>query len=200
MAQPLPRDLRWPTIKLYSGSSDSQAHINRYRAAIMMTDSSDAVMCRGFFATLDGQAQDWFTTLPEGSISSFADLSGQFLSHFASSIPKKKQFATMCKLEQGSTESLTDYLAKLKKEARLVDNFDEKAAVPIFTSNVRSGPFHRDLVQNPPKTYAALLDRATRFAEAEEAERKKKEEERGRRDKAPQEDRRAQRTSAKAHG
>ncbi|XP_031090958.1 uncharacterized protein LOC115995951 [Ipomoea triloba] len=193
MAQPLPQDLRWPTIKLYSGSSDPRAHINRYRAAILMMDASDAVMCRGFFATLDGQAQDWFTTLPEGSISSFADLSGRFLSHFASNIPKKKQFATMCKLEQGSTESLTDYLAKWKKEARSVDNFDENAAVPIFTSNVRSGPFHRDLVQNPPKTYAAFLDRATRFAEAEEAERKKKEEERGRRDKAPQEDRRAPR-------
>ncbi|XP_031097184.1 uncharacterized protein LOC116001447 [Ipomoea triloba] len=101
----------------------------------------------------------------------------------------------MCKLEQWSTETLTDYLIRWKKEARSVENFDEKAAIPIFTNNVRSGPFHRDLVQNRPKTYAALLDRAARFAEAEEAERKKKEEERGRgRDKAPQEERRAPRS------
>ncbi|XP_031127724.1 uncharacterized protein LOC116029823 [Ipomoea triloba] len=193
MAQLLPQDFRFPTIKLYLGSADPRAHINRYRAANMMTDASDVVMCQGFFATLDGQAQDWFTTLPKGSILSFADLSGQFLSHFVSSILKKKQFATMCKLEQGNMESLTDYLTKWKKEARSVENFDEKAAVPIFTSNVRSGPFHRDLVQNPSKSYAALLDRATRFTDAEEAERKKKEEGRGRRDKAPQEDRRAPR-------
>ncbi|XP_031125085.1 uncharacterized protein LOC116027521 [Ipomoea triloba] len=193
MAQPLPRDFRFPTIKLYSGSVYPRAHINRYRTAIMMTDASDTVMCRGFFATLDGQAQNWFTTLPEGSISSFSDLSGRFLSHFASSIPKKKQFATMCKLEQGSAESLTDYLAKWKREARSVGNFNEKTAIPIFIANVRSSPFHRDLVQNQLKSYATLLDRATRFAEAEEAERKKKEEERCRRDKAPQEDRRAPR-------
>ncbi|XP_031120632.1 uncharacterized protein LOC116023761 [Ipomoea triloba] len=148
-----------------------------------MAGASDAVMCRGFFATLDGQAQDWFTSLPERSISTFTDLSRKFLSYFASSIPKKKPFSNMCKLEQGSTEMLTDYLNRWKKEARTVENFDEKAAIPIFTSNVRSGPFHRDFVQNRPKTYAALLDRAARFAEADEAERKKKEEERGRRDK-----------------
>ncbi|XP_031090959.1 uncharacterized protein LOC115995952 [Ipomoea triloba] len=148
-----------------------------------MTGASDAVMCRGFFATLDGQAQDWFTTLPEKSISTFADLSGKFLSYYANNILKKKQFASMCKFEQGSTKTLTDYLTRWKKEARSVENFDEKAAIPIFTGNVRSGPFHRDLVQNRPKTYVALLDRAARFAEAEEAEKKKKEEERGRRDK-----------------
>ncbi|XP_031108522.1 uncharacterized protein LOC116012997 [Ipomoea triloba] len=184
MAEPLPRDFRFPTIKAYTGSADPRSHLHKYRAAIMMTGASDAVMCRGFFATLDGQAQDWFTSLPEKSISTFADFSVKFLSYYACSIPKKKQFASMCKLEQGSTETLTDYLTRWKKEVRSVENFDKKAAIPIFTSNVRSGPFHRDLVQNRPKTYAALLDREARFAEAEEAERKKKEEERGRRDKA----------------
>ncbi|XP_031111915.1 uncharacterized protein LOC116015888 [Ipomoea triloba] len=194
IAEPLPRDFRFPTIKAYTGSADPRAHLHRYRAAIMMAGASDAVMCRGFFATLDGQAQNWFTSLPEKSISTFADLSGKFLTYYASSIPKKKQFANMCKLEQWSTETLTDYLIRWKKEARSVENFDEKAAIPIFTSNVRSGPFHRDLVQNRPKTYAALLDRAARFTEAKEAERKKKEEERGRgRDKAPQEERRTPR-------
>ncbi|XP_031106343.1 uncharacterized protein LOC116010996 [Ipomoea triloba] len=198
MAEPLPRDFRFPTIKAYTGSADPRSHLHRYRAAIMMTGASDAVMCRGFFATLDGQAQDWFTSLPEKSISTFADLSVKLLSYYACSIPKKKQFASMCKLEQWSTETLTDYLTRWKKEARSVENFDEKAAIPIFTSNVRSGPFHRDLIQNRPKTYAALLDRAARFAEAEEAERKKKEEERGRRDKAPQDERRAPRPPRQA--
>ncbi|XP_031120891.1 uncharacterized protein LOC116024129 [Ipomoea triloba] len=154
MAEPLPRDFRFPTIKAYTGSADPRSHLNRYRAAIMMTGASDAVMCRGFFATLDGQAQDWFTSLPEKSISTFADLSVKFLSYYACSTPKKKQFASMC-------------------------------------NNVRSGPFHRNLIQNRPKTYAVLLDRAARFVEAEEVERKKKEEEQGRRDKAPQDERRA---------
>ncbi|XP_031115827.1 uncharacterized protein LOC116019677 [Ipomoea triloba] len=145
-----------------------------------MTGVSDVIMCRGFFVTLDGQAQDLFASLPKGSISAFADLSGQFLSYFASSIPKKKQFTNLCKLDQWSMENLADYLSRWKKEARSLANFDEKMAIPIFTSNIRSRPFHRDLVQNPPKTYAALLDCATRFAEAEEAESKKEEEEQGR--------------------
>nr|GMC75143.1 uncharacterized protein LOC109164065 [Ipomoea batatas] len=61
----------------------------------------------------------------------WAYLSGRFPSHFASSIPKKKQFATMCKLEQSATETLTDYLTRWK-EAKSVENFDEKATVTLF--------------------------------------------------------------------
>nr|GMC80260.1 uncharacterized protein LOC109164065 [Ipomoea batatas] len=124
----------------------------------MMAGASDAVMCRSFIATLDGQAQDWFTSLPERSFSTFADIPGKFLSYYASSIPKKKEFANMSKLEQWNTETLTDYLTKWKKDARSVENLNKKVAIPIFTNNVRSGPFHRDLVQNPSKMYAALLD------------------------------------------
>nr|GLL25313.1 uncharacterized protein LOC109155047 [Ipomoea trifida] len=106
----------------------------------------------------------------------------------AEPLPMDFRFPTI-KAYTGSADPRS-HLYRWKKEARSVENFDEKAAIPIFTSNVRSGPFHRDLVQNRPKTYAALLDRVARFAEAEEAERKKKEEERGRRDKAPQDERR----------
>nr|GMD72603.1 uncharacterized protein LOC109158519 [Ipomoea batatas] len=148
----------------------------------------DELQCKLEARELEPQ-EDLFTSLLEWSISTFADLLGKFMSYFASSIPKKKQFANMCKLEQWSTETLTDYLTRWKKEARSLENFDEKAAILIFTSNVRSRPFHCDLVQNPPKTYAALLDRAARFAEAEEAERKKKKDElvQGQ-DKAPQEE------------
>lgn len=78
----------------------------------MMTGASNAVKCWGFFATLDGQAKDWFTSLPDGPISAFADLSGQFLSYFASSIPKKKQFAHLCKLDQWNSKTLADYLLR----------------------------------------------------------------------------------------
>ncbi|XP_019153684.1 PREDICTED: uncharacterized protein LOC109150223 [Ipomoea nil] len=79
-----------------------------------------------------------------------------------------------------------------------VNNFDERSAIPFFTNNLRSGPFHSDLVRNEPKTYTELMDRAARYANAEAAEKRKKEEEegRGRGDKAPQpqEDRRTSRS------
>ncbi|XP_019189271.1 PREDICTED: uncharacterized protein LOC109183670 [Ipomoea nil] len=178
MEEPLPRDFRFPTIKAYSGTTDPRAHLTRYRAAMMITEATDAILCRGFFATLDGQAHDWFGSLPAGSISTFADLTRQFLSHFATSIQRKRQIADLCDLKQGSSESLAEYLSKWKKEAMGVANFDGKTS---------SG--------TPPRTYTDLIDKAARYADAEAAEKRKNEQEegRGRKDKAPQEERKAPR-------
>ncbi|XP_019196110.1 PREDICTED: uncharacterized protein LOC109189932 [Ipomoea nil] len=169
--------------------------MTRYRAAMMITEATDAILCRGFFATLDGQAHDWFGSLPARSISTFADLTRQFLSHFATSIPRKKQIADLCDLKQGSSESLAEYLSKWKKEAMGVADFDGKSAMVIFRNNLRSGAFHQDLIRYPPRTYTDLMDKAARYADAEAAEKRKKEQEegRGRKDKAPQEERKAPR-------
>nr|GMD74800.1 uncharacterized protein LOC109190920 [Ipomoea batatas] len=76
-----------PTTKIYTGLADPRAHLNMYRAAIMMAGASDAAMCWGFFATLDVQAQDWLTSLPERSISTFTNFSGKFMSYLAADTP-----------------------------------------------------------------------------------------------------------------
>ncbi|XP_019189993.1 PREDICTED: uncharacterized protein LOC109184447 [Ipomoea nil] len=174
MEEPLPKDFRFPTVKVYSGTTDPRSHLTRYRAAMMITE-----------------AHDWFGSLPGGSISTFKDLTKQFLSHFATSIPRKKQIADLCDLKQKSSESLAEYLNKWKKEVMGVANFDGKSAIPIFRNNVRSDAFHQDLIQYPPKNYADLMDMAARYADAEAAEKRKREQEegRGRKDKAPQEER-----------
>ncbi|XP_019167842.1 PREDICTED: serine/arginine repetitive matrix protein 1-like [Ipomoea nil] len=58
MAEPLPWDFRFPAVKPYTGATDPQDHLNRYKAVMMMTGVNDTIMCRGFCTTLDGQAQD----------------------------------------------------------------------------------------------------------------------------------------------
>ncbi|XP_019185996.1 PREDICTED: uncharacterized protein LOC109180742 [Ipomoea nil] len=146
MEEPLPRDFRFPTIKAYSGTTDPRAHLTRYRAAMMITEATDVILCRGFFATLDGQAHDWFGSLPARSISAFADLTRQFLSHFTTRIQRKKQIADLCDLKQGSSVSLAEYLRKWKKEAMGVADFDGKSAMVIFRNNLRSGAFHQGLI------------------------------------------------------
>ncbi|XP_019198276.1 PREDICTED: uncharacterized protein LOC109192140 [Ipomoea nil] len=176
IAEPLPRDFRFPSIKPYTGATDPRDHLNRYKAVMMMTGT-----------------QDWFGSLLGDSIPTFAVLAKKFMSHFVGSIQRRKQFADLCYLKQHKSESLAEYLSKWKKEAMGVTNFDERSAIPFFTNNLRSGPFHSDLVRNEPNTYTELMDRAARYANVEAAEKRKKEEEEGRSrgDKAtqPQEDR-----------
>ncbi|XP_031111900.1 uncharacterized protein LOC116015871 [Ipomoea triloba] len=113
------------------------------------------------------------------------------MSYFASNVQKRKEFADLYHVKQRPADSLPEFLNKWKREVLGVANFDDRAAIIIFRNNLRSGPFYRDLIRYPPKTYNELMDRATRFAEAEVAEKRKKEEEEGRsrKDKAPQEER-----------
>ncbi|XP_031100790.1 uncharacterized protein LOC116004767 [Ipomoea triloba] len=108
-------------------------------------------MCRGFFSTLDGQAQDWFGSLPEGSISTFAALTKQFMSYFASNVQKRKEFADLYHVKQRPTDSLPEFLNKWKREVLGVANFDDRVAIIIFRNNLRSDPFYRDLIRYPPR-------------------------------------------------
>ncbi|XP_019160777.1 PREDICTED: uncharacterized protein LOC109157333 [Ipomoea nil] len=182
MAEPLPKDFHFPTIKPYTGSADPGDHLNRYEAVMMMIGVNNTIMCRAFCATLDGQSQDWFGSISEESIPTFAILTKRFLSQFAESMHRKKQFADLCYLKQQSLETLVEYLSKWKKEAMGVANFDDKSAIPFFKNNLRSDPFHSDLLRNEPTKYVELMDRASRYANAEIDERRKNEKEEGRGD------------------
>lgn len=68
MDAPLPRYFRLPSIKAYTGTSNPQVHMTRYKASMVMIEVDDAVMCRAFLSTLDGMTQKWFNTLLDGSI------------------------------------------------------------------------------------------------------------------------------------
>nr|GMD03917.1 uncharacterized protein LOC109158519 [Ipomoea batatas] len=146
IVEPLPRGFRFPTMKLYTGSADPRAHLNRYRAAIMMTNASD----------------------PEESVWATAPL-----------CPNAPPIPSSVPLVSDPSFHPSDASRTQIESDSAATSESEKAAISIFTNNVRLGPFHRDLVQNPTKSYAALLDRATRFVEVENAEWREKEEERG---------------------
>lgn len=53
-------------------------------------------------------------------------------------------------------------------------NIKGKAAVPTFTNVMRSGLFHRNLNKYLRMSYSNLIDRVTRFVNAEEAGKMKK--------------------------
>ncbi|XP_031098232.1 uncharacterized protein LOC116002270 [Ipomoea triloba] len=185
MDAPLPRDFRLPTIKAYTRTSDLYVHMTRYKAAMEMTGAGDALMCRAFLTTLDGTAQDWFNTIPDGSIQNFAELSKHFLTYFSGHIQHKKPFSHLYGVKQDIDESLRNFLSKWKTKVNNVCDFDSKAAILMFIQALRSDNFHRQLNTHHPRSYEELMRIANRYAEAEEADRKKKDEEEGRRSGRP---------------
>ncbi|KAF7807497.1 uncharacterized protein G2W53_039658 [Senna tora] len=67
----------------YDGTTDPDAHIKAYKAAMLYAGATDEVMCREFPSTLKEDAQLWFGELKRSSISSFEDLAEEFSNYFA---------------------------------------------------------------------------------------------------------------------
>ena len=57
---------------------DPEAHLTAFHTQMMLVGGSNAVRCKLFMSTLVGTAMDWFISLPDGHVTSFAQLSQLF--------------------------------------------------------------------------------------------------------------------------
>ena len=84
----MPRKFALPNMKPYNGNTDPTDHIASYKqrmfTAAIARDLWEACMCKSFESSLIGLALQWFTNLPNNSISSFAQLIYTFVEQFAS--------------------------------------------------------------------------------------------------------------------
>jgi len=62
----------------FTGMEDPEAHLTAFHTQMMLVGDSDVVRCKLFMSTLIGMAMDWFISLPNGHITSFAQLSQLF--------------------------------------------------------------------------------------------------------------------------
>ena len=63
---------------IFTGVEDPEAHLTAFHTQMMLVRGSDAVQCKLFMSTLVGKAMDWFISLPDGHVTSFAQLSKLF--------------------------------------------------------------------------------------------------------------------------
>ncbi|CAN6701889.1 unnamed protein product [Malus baccata var. baccata] len=68
----------------YKRDEDPDRHLKYYRNTMILYRNNDALMCKIFTITLQGEAQDWFHTLPPQSIQSFNKLSFVFTKEYSS--------------------------------------------------------------------------------------------------------------------
>lgn len=85
----MPKRFMFPSMRLFDGTSNPDDHVAHYKQKMLAVSvpraQREACMCKGFELSLSGPTLQWYTSLPNASIGSFADLHLTFLEQFASS-------------------------------------------------------------------------------------------------------------------
>ncbi|KAK6117276.1 hypothetical protein DH2020_048987 [Rehmannia glutinosa] len=169
MREEIPPSFKMPQMENYDGTSDPRDHLENFQAHMMLHGETDAIKCRAFSATLRKSARVWFSSLPAASISSFKQLTQEFLNHFVSSKRYKKASAHLMGVRQKQDESLRDSIQRFNKEALEIEDLDQSVALAALMNGVRkTSRFAFSLAKKPPLTLADLFNRAEKYINAEE--------------------------------
>ena len=130
---PLPTKFRMPQIETFDGMKDPVDHLNTYKNQMELHGYHDPVRCRAFAITLKGPALAWFNRLPPSLISSFRELSIEFVSHFIGARTYRKPSYNLLTIKQTPQKNLKSYVQRFNVESLRVDIPDENFSTTAFT-------------------------------------------------------------------
>ena len=112
---PLPHKFCMLHIDNYDGVKDPLNHLETFKTLMHLQGVADEIMCRAFPKTLKGEAKIWFSQLTPNSVSTFKELSAQFIAHFIGGHRYKKSTACLMSIRQREDETLRSYISRLMK-------------------------------------------------------------------------------------
>ncbi|KAL0394873.1 UNVERIFIED_CONTAM: hypothetical protein Slati_4453500 [Sesamum latifolium] len=175
MADELPLNCRTPAIAEYDGISDPMEHLSRFENATLLHRYTDGIKCRVFVTTFARAAQQWFNQLPAGAIGSFQEFRSLFLHQFASSRKLRKTELSLFSVRQKDNEPLKEYLQRFNAVALEVPSATQEVKASAFSQGLLDGDFFKSLAKKPLSKFDALLARAAKYINMEDAQAAKKE-------------------------
>ena len=166
---PLPHKFRMLHIDNYDGVKNPLNHLETFKTLMHLQGVADEIMCRAFPTTLKGATRIWFSRLAPNSVSTFKELSAQFIAHFIGGYRYKKSTACLMSIKQRKDETLRSYISRFNKEALSIDEADDKILVAAFTNGLQKGKFLFSLYKNDSKTMSEVLYRATKYINVKDA-------------------------------
>ena len=135
---------------------DPEAHLTAFHTQMMLVGGSDVVRCKLFMSTLTGMAMDWFISLPEGHITSFAQLSRLFREQYLANRAPAPVSYDLFDVKQYQGETLKEYISRFGAQVVKVGTTYEPMIVYAFKKGVCPGSFSKSLNRNRPKTFAEV--------------------------------------------
>ncbi|XP_074265914.1 uncharacterized protein LOC141588367 [Silene latifolia] len=129
----------------------------------------EASMCKEFGSTLTGPALRWFVSLPNRSISTFAELVNAFTQQFASSRKPQKHAGDLYRIVQGAGETIEEYNTRFNNEKVAVWECDISTAVEAFRRGLHhDSDLYKQLTMHPCHSFEAVQEKAATAIRLEE--------------------------------
>ncbi|KMZ76197.1 hypothetical protein ZOSMA_105G00240 [Zostera marina] len=157
-----------PKLPEYKGTTDPEAHVVKFIANMEdITDRQD-LWCRMFIRTLEGEAMNWYTDLPNNSIQNFNDLKEKFIEAFGHGIKRRINVGMLLTIKQGPNKSLRGYITKFNETLIKVAKPTDGTTIMALRAGLRPTRFLLKFIENPPTSLAEMMDRAYKEMDAED--------------------------------
>jgi len=144
----------------FTGMEDPEAHLTAFHTQMMQVGGSDTVRCKLFMSTLTGMAMDWFISLSEGHITSFAYLSQLFREQYIANRAPPPVSYDLFDVKQYQGETLKEYINRFGAHVVKVGTMEEPMIVYAFRNGMCPEPFCESITRSRPRTFAEIRRRA----------------------------------------
>jgi len=151
----------------FTRMEDPVSHLTVFHTQMMLVAGFDAVRCKLFMSTLVGTTMDWFISLPDGHVTSFAQLSKLFKDQYIANRAPPPNSYDLFDLRQYHGESLKEFVNRFGAQVVRLNTKDETVMVHAFRKGIFLGPFSESLIKSRPKTFAEIRRRAVAHIVAE---------------------------------
>ncbi|KAM1129422.1 hypothetical protein ACFX19_039917 [Malus domestica] len=166
----LSREFSMPHFTSFKGDEDPERHLKRYRSAMILYRNNDDLMCKIFATTLQGEAQDWFYTLPPQSFRNFYELYLVFTKEYSSYPSIKKKSDHLFNVKKNPNESFRDYVRRFKVEKAKIVRCNDSIARAAFQKGLPADhPLFGKLIMKEDLTLADSFALAEKHALWDEA-------------------------------
>ncbi|XP_068317096.1 uncharacterized protein [Pyrus communis] len=131
-----PRRFTIPHFTPYKRDEDPDRHLKHYRSTMILYKNNDALICKIFATNLQGEAQDWFHTLPPQSIRSFNELSFVFTKEYSSNRSIKMTSDHLFSIVKDPWETIHDYVKRFKAEKAKIVGCNEDITTVAFRNGL----------------------------------------------------------------
>ncbi|GKU99462.1 hypothetical protein SLEP1_g12312 [Rubroshorea leprosula] len=166
--EPYPAGFRISQLETYDGTKDPDDHLHAVYSCMQAQNASDALMCKIFPSTLQGNARTWYYSLPSRSISSYTEMTFAFATKFSSRRLIRKTTSELMRVRQRDGESLKNFMSRFNDAVLEINSFDQAVGITAVISGLSHERFRDSLLKHPATTFSEVNDRSLKVITAEE--------------------------------